>query len=726
MGQRSLITCAALTALLALVTPGNGAFGQERGRLRDEASGAPEAIIVTARKIRERSVDVPLSLSVIGREEIDTFGLKKTSDLLALAPNVDMSGGIAGSLQGQLSIRGISTLVRNIGLESGVSIFVDDVYIGRPDNFHFDLLNVDSVEILRGPQGTEFGKNTIAGIIHIKTAEPSDEPAASLTLETGNYDRFQGRFRVNAPLSEHSSANLSLGYSRHDGYYRHLSGGKDAGDANLLSWQGAFKLAPSETARFVFRLDGLRERKVPGYFQARDLAGFPEGFPSSQPLRINNNRPNALDRNVLGISLTADFAWSGLDITSISAFRTSSYDASLDDDQEQVDFISADLFAEDSELYSQELRASGSTGSLGYLLGLYFLQQDVRSDRTLALGSDLGFASEPALLTIGKVNTKSYAAFARIDTSIFNKLNLSAGVRYTREDKTASLTQVDQTGILSALGFPDLQFNRRTSDSFWQPTFSLQVPLSVDANIYARFARGSKSAAFNIDLATSIDHLVAGPERATSLEAGLKGDFFDRRLRLNMAVFHVTYDDLQVSQLLGGGISLSNAGKARAIGAEVEGQLRVSENLKFHFAAGLLDAEYRRFPSCGVPLSLGGGTADCSGNRLVVAPRFTAFGGAELSVPVRAGKIFATANVNYRSSVFFEPTNSERFLGRARALIDLRFGISRPAWDLAFWMRNLTNERYETYMDDRSAIGVLRTTAYGTPRTYGITLSGRL
>jgi iron complex outermembrane receptor protein len=688
-------------------------------------SSNPAEIIVTARKTAERAIDAPLSVTVLTANDIASSGIQSTPDLIAFAPNVDMSGGIAGQLQGQVSIRGISTLARNIGLESGTSLFIDGVYAGRPDTFDMALLDVDQVDILRGPQGTEFGKNTIAGVIQIRTREPSDDPYLDWQVGGGNYGDFFARGTLNGPIAQDVDASASVGYSRHDGYYRHLSGGKDADSLGLLSWRAAVKFAPSDTTKFILRTDGLRDRSVPGFFQARDLAGFPPGFPGSQPHHIDNNRPDSLSRDDYGVSLTGQLELAGLDLTSITAYRHAAYDASLDDDQEQVDFVAADRFGDRSKLFTQELRAAGGSGPVKYLLGLYYFNQVVTTNRNLTLGIDLGVPMPLPLLTQGRVKTESEAAFGRLDYSPIERITVSLGLRYTHEVKRARMTQDDVTGILSFMGFPDLQYSRRSSDDNLSPTATVSVKLSPQATLYGRFARGFKCAAFNIDIASATDGLFAGPEKATSYEVGVKAELLDHRLSFGIDAFHVDYDDLQVSQILGGGISLTNAGRARAQGIEAEASLQAADWLRLQGSAGILDAKYKRFQNCGVPLSLGGGATDCSGNLMVMAPKFTAHWAVEVTQPVGADHVFARLDVAYRSSVFFEPTNSPRFEGRARALLNLRVGYARPSWQIVGWVENLTNKVYETYMDDRSAIGVLRTTAWGVPRTYGVTLSGR-
>ncbi|WP_313804303.1 TonB-dependent receptor [Sphingobium sp.] len=705
-------------ALLASAVIGFAPSGAALGQVRDEAD-----ITVTARKVPESLLKAPLSVTSISADTITAAGLQTITDLTRLAPNVGISGGIAGQLQGQISIRGISTLVRNIGLETGIGIYVDGVYVGRPENFVQHLLDIDRVEIARGPQGTEYGKNTIAGVINVQTKQPDADPGASVRLDVGNYDYRRGEAVLGTRLNDQFSVRGAIAYARQDGFYKHLSGGKDAGSTDLLTWRLSAKFAPTDQLSFIARWDGLRDRGIPAFFQADALAGYPADFPSREPLHINNNRPDRLHRDSQGVSLTSEWTSDAVSLTSITAYRDSSYKASLDDDQEQVDFVSADDFSDHSHFFSQELRLAGGTGRLRYLLGAWYFDQKVRTDRGLGLGADLGVPGEPVLTTRGSVTTESGALFGRLDYQLTDRLSLSGGMRYTREKKHAHFVQNDVTGIFPFLGFPNLTFDGQSTDDDLSPSASLSYEIVPGANVYARFSRGFKSAAYNVDIASSLGGLTASPEKATSYEIGFKTLTLDKRLRLNIAAFHTDYDRLQVSQVLGSGLALTNAGRAQIEGVEGEMSLQLSSRLRLEGNAAILDAHYKTFDNCGVPASVGGGSTDCAGNDLVLAPHFSGYGAVNYEVPVTFGTIFARADVDHRSTIYFEPTNNDAFKSGPRTLVNLRLGLRHGRWDIAAWVQNLTDEIYKTYADDRSGLGVFRTAAYGPPRTYGVSLS---
>lgn len=684
-----------------------------------------ENIVVTARKVREPLLGVPASVSVVTGSTMEAARIRAFSDLAAVLPNVAFSGGIGGQLQGQVAIRGIATLARNIGVESGVGVFVDGVYIGRPETFNQELLDVDQVEVLRGPQGTLFGKNTIAGVFNITSAAPTDSFSGFGRVEVGSHGLIRTQGAISGPLmGDRLIGRVAIGYASRDGFSQHVSGGRDADALDLFSWRGALAFHPSDGLAFTLRTDGLRDRGAPGFFSATDVA-VPASPAPAGIREVDSNRPNRLRRDVAGVSLTVVASIGEAEITSITAYRESRYAASIDDDQRQSDLLAADDFGDRSELWSQEIRVSGKVSEpLSYLAGVYALDQRTVTDRALAIGAGLGVPGEPRLTTRGRVSTRSYAAFGNLDWRVAPGLNVSAGIRYTHERKTAQFVQDDETGIFTFLGLPDLAFSGRSRDDDVSPTLSISYAPSGTTRLYARAARGFKSSAFNVDLAASPVGLQAGPERATTYEAGLKADLLGRRLYVALTGFHTAYEDLQVAQITGAGTLLTNAGSAKIDGFEAEIAYRPIVGVRIEGAAGYAKGRYKRFASCAVPLSEGGGAADCAGKRLVGAPEFTSRLALEYGRSLSFGAVTARVEANHQSSVYFDPTNSERFRGRGRTLLNGRLSAQRGKVRASIWIENITNETYETYRDDRSAVGVLRTTAYGAPRTYGLTVSG--
>ena len=720
---RRLLGSAAIGTLTALLPP---AIAQEAAPADQSADEGVEEVVVTARKTKEKLQEVPASISVVSSKDIADAGLNEFKDILAQVPNVAFGGGIASSIQGQIGIRGISTLVRNIGVESSVGFYVDGVYLGRPENYNQELIDVDRVEVLRGPQGTLFGKNTIAGVFNIATKMPGDETLGEVRLQVGNYGltRVQG-YAMGPLVPGVLAGKISGGYVARDGFYKHQSGGKDLDTLDVLSGRLQLVYTPGDNTTVVFSADGLRDRGEPVFFQVADLAGV-DSVMETTPFTVNNNRPDSLDRDNWGLSLSIEHDFGGTTLTSISAYRSSSYQASLDDDQEQVDFLSGDRWGDETTFFSQELRLAGSIGEkLTYIVGAYFFDQKITTDRILTIGADFGVPGDPALTTVGEVKSQSYALFGTLDYALTDALSLSVGLRYSSEDKDVWFIQDDRDGIFQFLGLPDVSYTASTSDDDLSPTVSLSWKADENVLLYGRIAKGFKSAAFNVDLVGSTAGLAAGPESATTYEVGVKSDLFDRKLRANLAVFTTNYDDMQVSQLLGGGVTLNNAGKATISGAELELVARITSGFTLQGSVGYLDAEYDEYLNCGIPLSLGGGSTDCSGNKVIGAPDWTTHLAAEYTHPLDFGELAMRIDWSTQSPVYYEATNSDRFKTDSRSVIDARIGLRTERYDVFLWAQNLTDEVYETYTDDRSAVAVLKTIAYGAPRTWGLTLTAR-
>lgn len=718
----NMITNKTIKGLLmatAIAAPGAFAGAQAQG----PAPRVTDEITVTARKKEERAQDAPLSLSAVSGAQLERAGIDSFDQVLNTIPNAGQSGGIAGTLQGLVSIRGISTLVRFVGLETGVGYYIDGVYAGRPENFNQELIDIERVEVLRGPQGAIFGKNTIAGAINIITRRPDDEFSAVIEGQYGNYDHVRVRGNVSGPLVPGVlAASLSAGYHRRDGFVKNISGiGPDLEAADIATFRGKISFTPTDRVSFLLSADGLVDRGEPVFFEVADVS-FIDDPSEKTPFTVNQDQPNFLDRDIWGLSLTSDVEIGAGTWTTIFGYRDSSFDAGLDDDKVPVRFF-VDFFSSDVEFFSVESRYAGSIGErIDYLFGVYYFNQEADNVSNFALGDFLtgvpGF--EPPIDLTSGVDTESIAVFFNADIALTDRLSLEAGGRFVSEKKDAFHIQEDMTAL-----FGSTDFARSRRDEDFAPTASLSYDFTDRATGYLRFAQGFKSAGFNTDfIVAGASNLEVDPEFATSYEAGVKSSFADNRLRLNLAGFYTSYKDLQLSQFVGGGVSLNNAAEAEIYGVEAEFAALLGDYIDINGSVGYLNATYEDFPGCPVPgAHIGAALANCAGNYLNLAPEWTAALGAQFTYPVGdLGDFIARADWNYRSKVFFEPQNSQRLSGEERHLLNLRAGVSADRWELFGWVNNVTDETYVNFADDRSAIFVNTTRAYGAPRTYGATV----
>ena len=698
--------------------------GEQTGRITDE-------IIVTARKKEETLQQAPLAVSAVSGAQLERAGIDSFDEILNVIPNAGQSGGIGGSIQGLISIRGISTLVRFVGLETGVGFYVDGVYMGRPENFNQDLIDIERVEVLRGPQGALFGKNTIAGAINIITKDPSDTLTGVVEAQYGNFNHTRLRGNISGPISDTLSASLSAGYTSRDGFVKHLSDGKDLDDANLTTLRGKVKFAPSDSSEFILSADYLKDDSNPSFFEVSQFALAPFGTAEDQvslttPFTTNNEFDNTLERDIWGTSLTGNIALGEGELDVVLGYRSSEFQASLDDDKTSLE-IFPDRFSQDTEALSAEVRYSGDLGDkLDYVVGAYYYNQDANGIGDFAGGRDLfaiAFATVvpdpvPILLT-SSVDSESIALFFNTNYALAENLNLEVGGRWVSETKDATHVQQDFTGL-----FGNTDFAIKRTDKDFAPTVSLSYDVNSDNTFYVRYAEGFKSAGFNTDFVTAgVSNLEVDPEFATAYEVGLKSTFADGRARLNLAAFTTDYEDLQLSQIVGGGVSLTNAAEATISGFEAELVASLNDYFDLNASLGYLDATYDEFENC----PAGGGIAvtpvsNCAGNTLNLAPEITTAVGGQFTYPVSFGALTARVDVNHRSEVFFEPQNERRLSGDDRTLVNLRAGIQTDQWSLMAWAKNLTDETYVNFADDRSAITVNTTQSFGAPRTYGATL----
>ncbi|VAW02852.1 TonB-dependent receptor [hydrothermal vent metagenome] len=687
-----------------------------RGRVTD-------VITVTARKKEETAQDAPLAVSAISGAQLDRAGIDSFDQVLNIIPNTSQPGGIAGGLQGLISIRGISTLVRFVGLETGVGFYVDGVYVGRPESFNQDLIDIERIEVLRGPQGAVFGKNTIAGAINIITQTPDNELRARAEVQYGNFNLVKFRGNISGPLiKDRLYASVSGGITRRDGFVKNaFPGGVDLDDADLSSFRGKLRFTPNDRAEFILSGDLLVDRGNAAFFEVSDVS-FLADPSETTPFTVNADQPNFLNRDIYGLSLTSNIDIGAGVWTTVLGYRNTSFDAQLDDDKLPVRFF-ADAFSSDSDFFSAETRYAAPLGDrIDYVIGAYYFTQNASNLSNFALGDFLtGFPGvEPPLDLTSSVETDSFAFFVNADIAITDRLSLELGGRYINERKDAIHNQVDGTGL-----FGNVLFDISRRDTDFSPTVSLSYDLADTSMVYARFAQGFKSAGFNTDIISAAANQQVNPESATSYEVGYKATWLDNRLNTNAAIFYTTYDNLQVATITSAAVSLENAAQAEIFGVEFDFAAALGEYFDLNGSVGYLDATYDDFAGC----PAGGAIAitplaNCAGNFLNNAPEFTAAFGAQFTYPTNGalGDFVMRADWNYRSEIFFEPQNETRLSGDSRNLLNVRAGFAADHWEIFGWARNITNETYVNFADDRSAIFVNTTQAFGSPRTYGVTL----
>jgi iron complex outermembrane receptor protein len=717
----------------------------EEVRLETEAN-AP--IIVTARQRPEDAQDVPAALSVVDTNWLEQSYTLNTRDLTTLVPALNYSS--ANPRNTAFTIRGLGSSVvavsqANDGLEPGVGYYVDGVYHARPATAAFDFSDIERIEVLRGPQGTLFGKNTTAGAINIVSATPSFARSYNAELSGGERAFAQGRFSVTGPLAGDTLAyRLSGTFTRRDGVLRNVANGRDQNTLGAQAVRGQVLWQPSADVRLrlitdfanfdsecctqVFLRVGTSLRAAARQYPAlAATAGYAP--PSTNPYdRLTDiDASLGVKTSEGGVAGTADWNIGPATITSITALRFWNWDAANDRDYTGLPIQLIQRIPSRQDQISQEVRiASNGTRAFSYVAGLYFFRQVLTGRPNSVFGpygapwligttTGANATPVPANLLDGYGQTgetrfavNSYAAFGEANWRILPRLTVTGGLRYTYEAKEGDYsTQVSgglattSTALINArLGVlrPQTYSARDSEGSLsgraniaWQPT--------DDVLLYASFARGFKSGGINMSglpldasnqpaLATA----VIDPERNTTWEAGLKSALWDGRVTLNLAAYHTTVSDFQAtvvdsSQTVALRGYLSNIPEVRVQGVEADASLRLG-NLMLIGALAYGDGTYTDYPAGPCPLerqTAATAACDLTGQRLAGLPRWSQTLSADYAVPVADGALFFHADSNWRSGYFGDPSLSRFTFIEGYNLTNASIGYRREDADGKGW-----------------------------------------
>ena len=729
---------AALLALLgstALTMTPVAAMAQAPAEADAATSIRQDEVVVTARKREERLQDVPMSLSAIGGEALETAGYTELSDLSRLTSNVFFEA--ADRTKPLIFVRGIGTRGYDAGSDPSVGVFVDGVYQGRFGALDMDLLDVERIEVLKGPQGTLYGRNTIGGALSVITRDPSEQFRARAAAEIGaseiSGDMLYGvNGSISGPLADKAYGLISVSHRYRDGYQP--VSGTDVRGGSEDSW--------SARAKTLFEFDGGATLRLSGDYARMDgppliltpndlgstrpnpgplTPGFTTPSEPVDPYRPSSDRNDqAIVKDVYGVSAQVDWSWGKIDFTSISAYRGMEFDERDDLDGTTLPFQFY-LAQENSDQVSQEVRAAFSGESFNWLFGLYYSKEEV----TRSEGIDFGPASllsalvAPAPLAWGfgfDLESTSVAAFGQLEWTPTEKFAATFGARYSEEEKNVVFNTT--TTVPGFIITPFVSSVSRKWDSF-DPSLSVRYKFTDDVMAYASWATGYKSGAFQF-IATSplVANQVANPEDVESTEVGVKSTLFDGRVRLNAAAFTMDYTDLQQLRVtpVAPGVSLvviNNAASSTIQGFELEGGVKLTENWSVDVNYGYLDATFDKYQF--------NPTLDFSGNRMARSPENTYTIALNFEAPSAWGPLDARLAYAWRDEIFFEadnntvdPESSEGALG----LLDFSAGLTRDKWRFSLWGRNLTDERYRRQV--LNSTGNAQRGIWAEPRTYGV------
>jgi iron complex outermembrane receptor protein len=779
--DKLLILLLGSTGLTALAAP-----AMARDGAPEAAAPADGAIVVTARRRLERAQDVPIALSVTSGTTLEQRGINNLLQLKQQVPSFSVLS--LNPRNTNFTIRGLGSnvAVGNDGLENGVGIYVDDVYLARPGQTVFDFFDVDRIEVLRGPQGTLFGKNTTAGAVSITSRAPAFEPSLSGDVSLGNYGYAQVRAAANVPLIDDKAAlRVSATLTRRDGLFHNVRTGRNLHNQNNEGIRAQLLLKPTE--RFSLTLSGdyghVDQRCcfniAAGYVTQRvDGTPLPNSFadraarlgytplpadPYARRTDINSKIRVLMEQG--GGSARGELDLGAAAITSITAYRFWSWKPQNDSDNSGLNVLRYASTANEQRQFSQELRLA-STGDrrFSYIIGGYYFWQRIRGVTDNIYGPDAPRWVLPAATPAAVANaaldglhlrgvavpvTHSYAAFGQTSWKATDALTFTLGLRYTHEKKTGTYSQAPIAGVdLSTLSAsvataaralrnnvaPVSSYGARTSENNLSLTANIAYKVGRDALLYATYSRGFKSGGLNLaNLGPGIGAAI-DPEKVAHYEVGAKTQWLDGALTANFAGFWTEVKDYQTTLVdTDRALTyLANAGKVRSRGVEADFQARPVDALSLYASGVWLDASYVSYPNASCPVEYFGLTAikscDLSGRRLPGAPKWTVSGGGELRQPVGdALEAYAATDVSYRSTFNTTTNLAPSTVIRGYALVDGRIGLRDTAagWDVSLWARNLFDKKYFGLLSQAQFNSGQITAQVGDPRTWGVTLRGK-
>jgi iron complex outermembrane recepter protein len=648
--------------------------------------GILEQVTVTADRTGERELQkIPMAVSVLSEAQLTQREAHTVGDLAGLAPGVTVAQNTGFS---QLTIRGIGSNVVFTGSEPSSAVYIDGVYIARPAAVLTDFIDLDRIEVLRGPQGTLYGHNAVGGALNITTKMPTDAAAFSGRLVLGNLATSRAEVSVGGPLiRSRITASASVVRATSEGSVRDLNhpdnplGGTDVRAARAL-----VRVRFSGTSELRVRGDYADGDPTP-LFYAKVLAVKP-GFAIDNPSNPHQVRASTPARGEnLNKGASAQFIWRPTPttvLTSLSAVRHFDYSLRVDSDSTELNLSIANTHEIHDQL-SQELTLTGERRRVTWTSGL-FAFKDVDRQPTL---SEILFAGLNNTLD-PRVDGRDIAAFGQANVRLGSRLATVAGIRYSRDRKTMDNAGRTMAGDRVLTSF---QYRDSTSDAAWTPKFALDYRIDERTFTYVSATRGYKSGGFNISAPTPRGGF--GPEWAWTYEAGVKSSPLNERARLNGAVYFTDYTDLQVQTPLSPGvIDIRNAATATIRGVELEAEIQAVPRWRMGGHAAWIDARYDRYVAVGP----GGTSVDAAGRRLFNTPEYSGRTWLEYRRQLgAAGALSLAVDLLLQSTVYFTPLNDpiERQgpYGLANANVTIR---PRRRWSIGVFARNLTDTDYFT------------------------------
>jgi iron complex outermembrane recepter protein len=709
------VACIAVASGLAA----SPSFAQEQNSDGSSDARRLDAVTVTAQRASESMQDVPVAVTAISSDALEDRQIGDVLDLQFQVPNINMGTNTGTANAARIFLRGVGEDESRGMVDQAVGIYVDGIYVGRSVGSLFDLVDLESIEVLRGPQGTLYGRNTIGGAIKLQSVKPKMENSGDVRTTVGNNGRLDLRGTANIKVADNTAFRITALKRERDGFFELKPNGAKAGEGRDVGRTDVFAVRASLLTEFnndwslyitadstLDRSDPTPDSIKPGsdvdgnMFTIEPAPGTECTITSTATGCFTNYNQRSQSQ---GVSAQIDGKLGGYDFMSLTGYRT------LEDDL--ITRIGSPYSQQtDQTQLSQEFTLSSNyEGPFNFVAGLYYFEEDLSLDSVFIFPFAISGTTE------------SVALFTQGTYEVSDKLSLTGGIRYTQESK-------DFDGLNKSFNFA-----RQDSADFDNVSYSVGADYRINESVltYAKFATGYKSGGWSPDAFSSTAiFLPVDEEKLDSFEVGAKTDLFSNTVRLNAAYFFNTYEGLQIGATIPGvGFTRFNVPEAQIQGLEFEGAWQATENLQFNANLGLLKAEYTDLdlataagltnqgatPACGGVVTL-----QCAyGLKLKNAPEYKGAIGVLYNVPVSSGALSLSADVGFEDESWSLVANSPvQALTTVSPLVNGRIKYeSEAGWSTALWVKNAADQKYW-----RAAVAGGSNVYASDPITYGIDL----
>lgn len=689
-----------------------------------------QEIVVTAQKRSENIQKVPIAITAVTSDLATSAGVRTSEDLTVVVPglNIQKQTGAA-----DIFVRGVGTAGGQTGQESAVATFIDGVYQPAMQTASFSLNNIERIEVLKGPQGTLYGRNATGGAINVITRTPSQDARLQAELGYGNKETVEGNLYATGPLTPNMAADIAVYYfNQNQGFGRNVTTGSEINKGKDLAIRSKVFWTPGENTEITLGgfytkssgSYGVAIRGAPSASLVTGQQGFPFGF---YDIQSEFDPEYYVEQYGGNLKIQQDLGWAQL--VSISAIQKVRHHERDDVDLTPLKIIEAPLYSH-AETFTQELQiGSSDNDAFKWVAGVFFMDDTAAYDPFHIIGLGLGAGPDPAQsleFTLDRQKTSSIAAYAQATIKVVDRTNLTLGARYTRDTR-----KFDTLGSLTIPNVAVIPIDPpAVQKTFKKPTWriALDHEFSDDVLGYVSYNRGFKSGVYNL---SAPGDPVVDPEVLDAYEGGLKTSLMDRRVRLNSAVFLYKYKNLQLQQVNGFSTRLVNAAKATVWGVDVDVDIAAAEGFTIHAGAEYLHARYGDFP--GAPFTVPNPNppfgdlvtaANAKGNRMIRTPDFVATLSADYKFKLAGGSgIGLNVSYAYNDGFFWEPDNRTHQDAYHLVNTQIKWTAPNEKYSVRVWARNLLDEKYFAHVAEQ-ALGDLAAAARG--RTFGISLGVNL